>query len=196
MSPISPISPPFNHAIPLSTSNKVNNPAPFIYTVPVYIPPCRTNTGTRFSTLRSRQRVMPSSSAPPISAAHRNIWRTQTTHAENVNNKHDDHDSNSQSEENGVTQAQSTTRITGFIPINDHQPPMADHPSRPVERLSPSPRRPSHSQLPWILPGNDNAEDDVAYSQMDPTMFEFKRHLLRRIENRDASQFMSFHSCL
>jgi len=194
MSPISPISPsPFNRPIPLSTSNKMNSYGTFTYSVPVYIPPCRTNTGTRFSTTRSRQRVMPSSTAGPISAVHRNVWRTQTTHTENLN---DTLDVNLESKKNGVTQTQLTTKITGFIPIIEHQPSMADHPSKPVGRLSPPPRQACYSSSPLALPENDNVEDDIAYSQMDPSMFEFKRHLLRRIENRDASRFMSFHSCL
>ncbi|KAF8798853.1 hypothetical protein BYT27DRAFT_6880806 [Phlegmacium glaucopus] len=193
MSPISPISPsPFNHTIPLSTSNKMSNHGPFIYNVPVYIPSCHSNTATRFST-SSRQRVMPSSTAAPISAAHRNAWRTQTTHAENVN---DSEDSNSQSERDDLSQTPLTTKITGFIPSVEQQPPIVDYPSKPVGRLSPPPRQESYSSSPWILPGTGNVEDDIAYSQIDPSVFEFKRHLLRRIENRDASQFMSFHSCL
>ena len=192
MSPISPISPPFNRTIPLSTSN---NNAPFVYNVP---PPCRINAGTHL--ICSRQRVMPSSTAAPISAAERNAWRTQTTHAaepEGVNDDHDDHDGTPQSERNGLPRTQSTTKITGFIPIVEHQSPMTDRPSKPIVRLSPPPRRASHSSSPWIiLSSNDNVDDDIAYSQMDPSLFEFKQHLLQRIENRDAGRFMSFHSCL
>jgi len=187
MSPISPS--PFNHTIPLSTSNKTNNP--FIYSVPEYIPPCRTNTGTCLSTTRSRQRFMPSSSAGPISAVHKNTRRTPTTHTEN--DSRENHDRKSQFERNGLMQTQ---KITGFMPIIEHQPSMADHPSKPVRRLSPSPRRAFYFSSPWILPGNENVEDDIAYSQIDPNVFEFKRHLLRRIENREASRFMSFQSCL
>lgn len=190
MSPTSPTSPPFHR-----TSNNLNNNTPFVYNVPVYIPPCRTNTGTRFSTMRSLQRVMPSSTAAPISAAHRNAWRTRATHAESVNDDHDSHDA--QSEGNGLPRVQSTTKITGFIPIVEHQPNATDHHlSKPVGRLSPPPRQASHSSSPWILPSNDNIEDDIAYSQIDPILLEFKQHLLQRIESRDASRFMSFHSCL
>jgi len=189
MSPISPS--PFNHTIPLSTSNKMNNHGPFIYNVPVYIPR-HSNTGTCFST-SSRQRVMPSSTAAPISAVHRKVCQTKATHAENVN---DGHDSSSQSERNASKETQLTTKITGFIPSIEHQLPMADHISKPVGRLSPPPRRSSYSSSPWILPGTGNIEDDIAYSHIEPSVFDFKRDLLRRIENRDASQFMSFHSCL
>ena len=198
MSPISPISPPFSHSIPLSTSNNLNDHAPFVYSAPVYIPPCRTNTETHISTIRSRQRVMPSLTAAPVSAVHRNIWRTQTTHAEGVNDDYDSHNGTPQSETKDLPRAQSTTKITGFIPIVEHQPFMADHhPSKPVRRLSPPPRRASYSSSPWTIPSNDNVEDDIAYSQMDPSLLEFKRHLLRRIENRDySSRFMSFQSCL
>jgi hypothetical protein len=191
MSPISPIS-PFNHSIPLSTSNNLNDHTPFVYSAPVYIPRCRTNTE-----IRSRQRVMPSLSVAPISAVHRNAWRTQTTHAEGVNDDYNSHNGTPQSETKDLPRAQSTTKITGFIPIVEHQPSMADHhPEEPVGRLLPPPRRASYSSSPWILPSNDNVEDDIAYSQMDPSLLEFKRHLLRRIENRDSSRFMSFHSCL
>lgn len=189
MSPIS--TSPFNHTIPLSTSNKMNNHPSFVYSVPVFIPPCHTNTGTRFSTMRSRQRVMPSSTAAPISAVHRNVRRTQTTLNENIID--DSHDGDSQSERNGLGRVQSTTKITGFTPIIEHQSPMTEHPSKPVRRLSPPPRQPSHSPS---LPESDNVEDDIAYSQMDPSIFEFKSHLLRRIENREANRFMSFHRCL
>jgi len=192
MSPISPISPPFNHSIPLSTSNNLNDHTPFIYSVPVYIPRCRANTE-----MRSRQRVMPTLTAAPISAIHRNVWRTQTTHPEDVNDNYDSHNGSAHSERKELPRAQSTTKITGFIPMVESQPSMADHyPSKPVGRLSPPPRRASYSSSPWILPSNDNVEDDIAYSQMDPSLLEFKRHLLRRIENTDSSRFMSFQSCL
>jgi len=197
MSPVSSVSSsPFNHTIPLSTSNKMNSHAPFIYSVPVYIPPCHTNAGTRVSTMRSRQQAIPSSTAVPSSAVASNVWRTRSTSAENINNDLDSHDENSQSDGNGLARAHSTTRIIGFKPIIEHQPPMTDRPSKPIGRLSPPPRRASHSSSPWILPGNDNIEEDIAYSQVDPGIFEFKRHLLRRIENRDANRFMSFRNCL
>ena len=192
MSPISPISPPFNNSNPLSTSNNLNDHTPFVYSVPVYVPRCRANTE-----IRSRQRVTPSLMAAPISAVHRNAWRTQTTHPEGVKENYDSHNGTAHSERKGLPRAQSTTKITGFIPIVEHQPSMADHyPSKPVGRLSPPPRRASYSSSPWILPSNDKVEDDIAYSQTDPSLLEFKRHLLRRIENRDSSRFISFQSCL
>ena len=192
MSPISPISPPFNHSIPLSTSNSLNDHTPFVYSAPVYVPPCRANTE-----IRSRQRVMPSLMAAPVSAVPGNVWRTQTAHAEGVNDAYDSHNGTPQSETKVLPRTQSTTKITGFIPIVEHQSFMADHhPSKPVGRLSPPPRRASYSSSPWIFPSKDNVEDDIAYSQMDPVLLEFKRHLLRRIENSDSSRFMSFHSCL
>ena len=194
---MSPISPPFNCSIPLSTSNNFNDHAPFVYSAPVYIPPYCTNAETHISTMRSRQRVMPSLTAAPISALHRNVWQTQPTHPEGVDNDYDSHNGTPQSETKDLPRAQSTTKITGFIPIVEHQPHMADHPSKPVRRLSPPPRRASYSSSPWILPSNDNVDDDIAYSQMDPSLLEFKRHLLRRIESREySSRFMSFHSCL
>ena len=190
MSPISPTSPPFNHSIPLSTSNNLNDHTPFVYSAPVYIPRCRTN-----SEIHSRQRVMPSLTTAPISAVHRNVWRTQTTDDEGVNEDYEGHNGISHSKY--LSRAQSTTKITGFIPIIEHQPSMADfQPSKPVGRLSPPPRRASYSSSPWILPSNDNVEEDIAYSQMDPSLLEFKLHLLRRIENTESSRFMSLHSCL
>ena len=185
---MSPISPPFNHSIPLSTSNNLNDHTPFVYSVPTYIPHCRANTE-----IRSRQRVMPSLTAAPISVVHRNAWRTQTTHAESVNDNYNSHNGTLQSEMKDIPETQSTTRITGFIPIVEHQPSMTEHqPSKPVGRLSPPPRRASYSSSPWILPSNDNVEDDVAYSQMDPSLLDFKQHLLRRIENRASSRFRSW----
>jgi len=191
MSPISPISPSFNHSVPLSTSNSLNGHTPFVYSPPVYNPPCRANTE-----IHSRERFMSSSTAVPVSAVPGNVWRTQTTHAEGVNDDYDSHNGTPQFETKDLLRTQSTTKITGFIPIVEHQPSMADHPSKPVGRLSPPPRRASYSSSPWILPSKDSVDDDIAYSQMDPILLEFKRHLMRRIENRDSRRFMSFHSCL
>lgn len=189
---MSPISPPFNHSIPLSSSNNLNDHTPFVYSVPVYIPRRRTNTE-----IRSRRRVIPSLPAAPISAVHRSVWRTQTSHPEDVNDNYLSCNGTDQSERKDLPRAQLTTKITGFIPTVEHRPSMADHyVSKPVERLSPPPRRASYSSSPWILPSKDNVEDDIAYSQMDPNLLEFKRHLLRRIENRDSSRLMSFQNCL
>ncbi|EAU85937.2 hypothetical protein CC1G_02960 [Coprinopsis cinerea okayama7 len=70
--------------------------------------------------------------------------------------------------------------------------------SRRLGRLSPGPRLPSSSTSPWIMQGRGDAaaEDtiDVAYSHMDPSAFEFQRHLLQRIETQKPSHIMNMRS--
>ncbi|KAF9485891.1 hypothetical protein BDN70DRAFT_870826 [Pholiota conissans] len=102
------------------------------------------------------------------------------------------HNFPTQKEHVGTKRIQSTTKITGFTPINEHQPPIYEKLPRPTIPLHPPPRRPSFSSSPWLLPSrNDRYEDDVSYSQADPSQFEFQRHLLRRIENQDPSRYKS-----
>uniref|UniRef100_A0A8H8CGE8 Uncharacterized protein n=1 Tax=Psilocybe cubensis TaxID=181762 RepID=A0A8H8CGE8_PSICU len=91
----------------------------------------------------------------------------------------------------------TTTKVTGFIPIIEHQPMGDDNlvPKKLV--LPPPPRRSSYSSSPWILPGRgDHREEDISYSQTDPSMFEFHNHLLQRLENRDSSRLKPQHTCL
>ncbi|KAF8158239.1 hypothetical protein B0H34DRAFT_446900 [Crassisporium funariophilum] len=196
MSPSSPNFPLSAHqVIPLSTSSKANSYEPFMYTVPAFNP-CNVTSGMRIPKKRSRQRVMPSATAVPIGAEYR-VPRNHISPVPIVDSTRTQTRTEHQSDIASVS-IQSTTKITGFIPLIEHQPPMSERPSRPVKRLSPPPRKESYSSSPWILPGkSDCQEDDVAYSQVDPSGLEFQRHLLGRIENRDTARFRSFHAaCL
>lgn len=89
----------------------------------------------------------------------------------------------------------STTRVTGFHPIKGpvHDAQFEDQ-YRPVERLSPGPYWDSFTSSPWILPGKGESSDEgLAYSQAaDPN--EFKRQLLRRIENQNRPRFAALRS--
>ncbi|KAF9534522.1 hypothetical protein CPB83DRAFT_340900 [Crepidotus variabilis] len=79
----------------------------------------------------------------------------------------------------------STTKITGFFPLKPDQPPTADLLPKFVGRLSPPPRRSSFAPAPWASSGSGCTEEDMSYSQVDPSAFEFQRHLIRRIESKD-----------
>lgn len=91
--------------------------------------------------------------------------------------------------------AKHTTKITGFLPMKgdilDVQP---QDQNVPLERLSPGPRRSSYSS-PWILPGKgERTEEDLAYSQVDPSAFDYERQLLQRIENQNRPRLGGLRS--
>ncbi|KAF8967098.1 hypothetical protein BDZ97DRAFT_1903508 [Flammula alnicola] len=196
MSPVSSNSPPLSSVYPTSRSNEINNHEPFMYHVPTFRPcPAGPGTGTQLRRKFSRQRVMPSrhdSGTIPLAAE---LAEARHTKSYTLPRSEDVHATFPQHQHRGMEQTPSTTKITGFSPINDHHPLAFDQPSRPTIPLNPPPRRSSYSSLPWILPGkSDRYEDDVSYSQVDPSAFEFRRHLLRRIEHQDPSRFKSLHS--
>lgn len=89
----------------------------------------------------------------------------------------------------------ATKKITGFKPLKgdmlDVQP---QDQNVPLERLSPGPRRSSYSS-PWILPGKgEYTEEDLAYSQVDPSAFDYERQLLQRIENQNRPRLGGLRS--
>lgn len=97
----------------------------------------------------------------------------------------------------GGRRPKTTRKITGFTPIIEHQPASDDNLAPKKLVLPPPPRRSSYSSSPWILPGRgDHREEDISYSQTDPSMLEFHNHLLQRMENRDSSRFKPLHTCL
>ncbi|PPQ81279.1 hypothetical protein CVT25_015063 [Psilocybe cyanescens] len=97
----------------------------------------------------------------------------------------------------GSRRPNPTTKITGFTPIIDYQPSSDESLGPKKLVLPPPPRRSSYSSSPWILPGRgDHREEDISYSQTDPSIFEFHNHLLQRMENRDSSRFKPVHTCL
>lgn len=90
------------------------------------------------------------------------------------------------------TKTRPTTKITGFAPMNEHQPPINEKSARPTIPLHPPPRRLSPSRFPVR-----KVEHDVSYSQADPSLFEFQQHILRRMEHQDPSRFKSSYAhCL
>lgn len=86
-----------------------------------------------------------------------------------------------------------TTKITGFVPIVEHQP-STDLPKKKKD-LPPPPRRSSYSSSPWILPGKGDHYEDVLYTPTDINL-NFHDHLLQRMDNRDSSsRFKDLRSC-
>ena len=97
----------------------------------------------------------------------------------------------------GSSLTSTTTKITGFVPLIEHQHLVSDEPRKPVQTLTPPPRRPSFSSSPWILPGRGRSHEmDACYSQADPSALEFREHLLRRMDSRDASRLKTLRTCL
>ncbi|KAJ3518354.1 hypothetical protein NMY22_g13719 [Coprinellus aureogranulatus] len=88
-----------------------------------------------------------------------------------------------------------TTRIRGFCPTKgEFYDTQFEDQYRPLEPLSPGPRRDSFTS-PWILPGKgEGSDEDLAYSQVDTSHFDFKAQLLRRIENQNRPRFASLRS--
>ncbi|KAF9561337.1 hypothetical protein CPC08DRAFT_707470 [Agrocybe pediades] len=96
----------------------------------------------------------------------------------------------------GAKRTQPKTKITGFVPLFEHQPPASDEGSKPKRPPLPPPRRSPHSS-PWILSGTSDPHGTCvgSYSLTDPSALEFHHHLLRRIDNRDSSRLKSLHTC-
>ncbi|TFK19989.1 hypothetical protein FA15DRAFT_673896 [Coprinopsis marcescibilis] len=89
----------------------------------------------------------------------------------------------------GLTTAQEArTKTSGFSPMRESRDPINQNQKRRLEQLSPGPGL--HSvPSPWVFPGRGDAkEDDLAYSQTDPSALEFQRHLLDRIASQTSSR--------
>ena len=154
---------------------------PFMYSVPIFQPRADLTWPRRKA---PRQGVMPSRQPAPAPVE---AQRSEPSPS-NVTDGTECRD---------IPRTQSTTKITGFCPINADQPSTLEEPPKPLERLSPPPRKSSYFPSPWLLPGrSDRYDEDISYSLADPAAFEFQRHLLRRIENKDSSRFASLRSCL
>ncbi|KIM43245.1 hypothetical protein M413DRAFT_444054 [Hebeloma cylindrosporum] len=193
MSPVSPTFPSLSKMYPNSgnSTTETNTNEPFMYHIPTFRRSPQGN-GTQ---LRSKiaRRVMPSKALTTVPA------KTEFLPARSSEGRssRDERIANAHAGFPQPTASQTTTKISGFTPLIDHQPPMAaDQPSRPTIPLSPPSRRGSYSS-PWILPGrSDRYEEDISYSLADPGPLEFRQHLLRRIECQDSSRMKSLHSCL
>lgn len=88
-----------------------------------------------------------------------------------------------------TTKFMSTTKITGFAPPMQQPTPTSCSPVRPhkTKRLSPLPHSSSYSS-PWILPGkSDILEEESASLDVDPSAFDFEKHLMQRIENQNQN---------
>lgn len=196
MSPISPTFPSLSNMYPNSArpTTETNTNEPFMYYIPTFRRSPRNGTQLRSKIAR---RVMPSKALTTVPA------RTKFLPAGSSEGPppRDELPDNAragfpQSIPRCVTVSQSTTKISGFTPLIDQPPMGADQPSRPTIPLSPPPRRGSYSS-PWILPGrSDRYEEDISYSLADPSLLEFRQHLLRRMECQDSSRMKSLHSCL
>lgn len=192
MSPAS--SSPLSNMYPNSPNSPTeqNTKEPFMYHIPTFRSPPQGN-GIQLQT-KIAHPIIPSKTLTAIPAAGTEFLPARTSEA-----RHSQRPGTPcigfQSTSRVISVSQSTTKISGFTPLIDHQPPMgADRPSRPTIPLVPPPRRESYSSSPWILPGR--SEGDVSYSLGDPSPVEFRQHLIRRMECRDSSRMKSLHSCL
>jgi hypothetical protein len=197
MSPASSSSPLLSNMYPNSANSPTeqNTKEPFMYHIPTFRS-CPQGNGNQLRTNIACP-IMPSETSTAIPSAGTELLPVRRSEAR-YSQRPGTPRAGFQSTSHGIGVSQSTTKISGFTPLIDHQPPMgADRPSRPTIPLVPPPRRGSYSSSPWILPGrSDLCEDDVSYSLADPSPVEFRQHLIRRMECRDPSRMKSLHSCL
>lgn len=197
MSPLSPSFPPASSIYPSTSqprTHETNTHDRFMYHIPI-IRPSTDTTGSQSRRKISRQGVIPFRNNNTIALRSAEVIDTAISESCTAHPSETAHNVPPPKEHVSNKRIHSTTKITGFTPINEHQPPIYEKPPRPTIPLHPPPRRPSFSSSPWILPGRtDHYEDDLSYSQVDPSHFEFQRHLLRRIENQDPSRFKSIHT--
>ncbi len=190
MSPISPtFSPPPSMYPPTSrpNSDELRSHEHFMYNIPIFRkPPDGAASHLRQQISRQNDVLLRNDSLDslrlgPEFVNPRNTERS-TTHASGTA-----HTAVSRQEHlRNIKTHPTTTKIIGFVPINEHQPPIYEKPPRPTIPLNPPPRTTSYASTSRAA---DKVEDDVSYSQADPSLFEFQRHLLRRIENQDPSRF-------
>lgn len=179
MSPISASFSPMTRIMSAASGSPdlAEDEEPFMYRVPVF----------RTSGLDDRARPRPNTSRESVMPS-RNKTQDPLSHVRRGGSPFDDDvviagDMGDTFYE-GIS-AQSTTKITGFFPLKPEQPPTADLLPRLVGRLSPPPRRSSFTPSPWSFSGIERTEEDLSYSQVDPSTLEFQRHLLRRIDTKD-----------
>lgn len=186
MSPVtSEFSPSTNHHFKLSTSSIIRDHEPFMYTVPSFSDLRPSNSGShppRRGVPYGLADVMPAEADRSNQHISRTTFRQPTNYSVYANPW-------SKPSSPGVVKSTPTTKISGFLPINQNQPPMTNTAPRSTERLSPTPRRSSYSSSPWILPGKeDSQEGDLAYSETDSGALDFQAHMLRRFEKQNPSQ--------
>lgn len=186
MSPVSTAWSP-SSTVPFATSPTSENrdDQQFMYRIPM------------FGSLSNREltSTRPSISCKGIMSSRYHNVPTQTISQRMVPFEHEN-DSNTVGCSGGryepIVQTQSTNKVTGFIPLKPDQPPASDLLPRLMGRLSPS-CRVSNSPFPFFHSERQNyEEEELSYSNVDPCLFEFQRHLLRRMEGKDY--FTSFHS--
>ncbi|KAL0576217.1 hypothetical protein V5O48_005753 [Marasmius crinis-equi] len=91
-----------------------------------------------------------------------------------------------------IIRTSAVHKICGFqpdFPSSDFQSNV-HHTSIPKHSPKP-PLTPSNSSLsislPWLLPGTKEGEDEDHYMSQSPTVFDFKKILLRRLEKRSSN---------
>jgi hypothetical protein len=186
MSPISATFSPSSPPIPRASSAQdeaYEDDEPFMYRVPMFRSFAQEGrTWARPKTSRESIVPSPNSSLGPI------IPQSYVCRLERGSPEHD-HVAIAEDfgdEYADVSRIQSTTKVTGFFPLKPDQSPAPDLLPKLMGRLSPPPRRMSYSPSPWSIPsGSDTPEEEMSYSQVDPSVFEFQRHLLKRIESKD-----------
>lgn len=194
MSPItSEFSLATNHPFKLSTSSTRRDHEPFMYNVPSFSDLRPPNSGSQ-----PPHRAVPYGFADviPAEADRSNQQISRTTFRQPTNNAVY---ANPWSKplNPAVVKSTATTKISGFLPINQNQPPMSVPAPRSTKRLSPTPRRSSYSSSPWILPGKGESEEgDLAYSETDSGALDFQAHMLRRFEKQNPTQPVGFRSYL
>lgn len=194
MSPItSEYSPSTNHPFKLSTSSTIRDHEPFMYNVPSFSDLRPLNSGSHLphrGVPYGFADVMPAEADRSNQQISRTTFRQPTSYAVYANPW-------SKPSSPSAVKGTPTTKISGFRPINQNQPPMANPAPRSTKRLSPTPRRSSYSSSPWILPGKEESQEgDLAYSETDSGALDFQAHMLRRFEKQNPSQAAGFRSYL
>ncbi|KAF9046486.1 hypothetical protein BJ165DRAFT_1593888 [Panaeolus papilionaceus] len=183
---MSPISPRFSaisalYPIPESRTRKQDDHDLFLYSVPFMIPkPASPTSPSDSKRAKPTQRRL-----SDISSASVEFDTCPRSRSDATSSQHQNKFFGRYSDSCGtITKSSSTTKIIGFNPLYEYKPPTPDPLPKSAKPLLPRPRRSSFSSSPWILPGKrDSYEEEVAYSQADPSAFEFRQHLFRRMGN-------------
>ncbi|KAF5315467.1 hypothetical protein D9619_007021 [Psilocybe cf. subviscida] len=194
MSPISPHQTPLSHARSLSrpSSRESLREEPFMYAMPTFrlSPPW---TSTRLRTKQPRQNLIPTrnnSNSKPFGSE---FLERPSPSPPKRHRPDTAHDSSPAHGDRKPKTKKATTKIIGFMPLNEQPPSAVDQ----TPRLSINPpRKSSFNSSPWILPGRSDSSshrEDVSYSQTDPSAFEFQRDLMRRTDHQNPTRFKNLH---
>ncbi|PPR00472.1 hypothetical protein CVT24_004534 [Panaeolus cyanescens] len=182
---MSPMSPRFSsisalYPIPESRSRKSDD-EPFLYSVPKFMIPKATSpvSPSEDKPEKPRHRRLSDVSSPPVDLDTFPRSRSDATSPQHQNKFFGRYSDGCGT----ITKPSIPTKIVGFTPLFEYKPPSPDPSQKSAKILFPRPRRSSFTS-PWILPGKrDSYEDDAPYSQADPSAFEFRQHLMKRMGN-------------